>query len=168
MRSRTGFTLVEILIVVIILGILAVIILPEFSNASATARAAMLRDDLRVMRSQLTIFKAQHQGISAGYPNGDSSQSPTEAALAAQITLATNQAGLTAPLGTPGFGYGPYMREMPENPVNGRRTVLVLGDGVLFPNAPQDQYGWVYQPSTLMLKADSSGVDESGEAYFDY
>ncbi|HUS91849.1 MAG TPA: prepilin-type N-terminal cleavage/methylation domain-containing protein [Phycisphaerae bacterium] len=168
MRPRTGFTLVEILIVVIILGILAVIVLPEFSNASATARAAMLQDDLRLMRSQLIVFKAQHLGIAAGYPNGDPTQAPTESALTAHLTLASAADGRTAELGTPGFRFGPYLREIPENPINGKRTVRLLANGAAFPGTPQDVYGWIYQPSTLTLKADSSGADDNGIAFFDY
>ena len=168
MRPRTGFTLVEILIVVVILGILAVIVLPEFSNASATTRAVMLRDDLRLMRSQLVVFKAQHRGVSAGYPNGDTSQAPSELVLAAHVTQSSNDAGQTAALGTPGYRYGPYIREMPENPINGKRTVLMVADGAQFPDTPQDQYGWVYQPSTLTFKADSAGADEDGTAFFEY
>ena len=168
MRPRTGFTLVEILIVVVILAILAVVALPKFSNASASARAVMLKDDLRLMRSQLMVFKAQHRGVSAGYPNCDPAQSPTEAALAAHITLASDAEGETAPIGTLGYRYGPYMRAMPENPVNGKTSVLLIADGAEFPNAPQDQHGWIYQPSTLTFKADISGTDESGQAFFDY
>ena len=47
-----GFTLVEILIVVVILGILATIVLPQFSNASATARENTLKDELRYLGSR--------------------------------------------------------------------------------------------------------------------
>lgn len=168
MRSRTGFTLVELLIVVIILAILAAIILPRFSNVTANARAAMLMDDLRVIRSQLVVFKAQHAGVAAGYPSCDPTQAPTEATLVAHITMASNFSGQTAPTGTAGYRYGPYMRQMPENPINGKRNVLVVEDGQQFPNAPQDQYGWLYQPSTLTFKPDCSGADEEGKTFFDY
>ena len=168
MKYRTAFTLVEILIVVVILMILAVIVLPKFSNASATARASMLMDDLRLMRSQMMVFKAQHRGVSPGYPNCDTSQQPTADAFADHITKASNDAGETAEPGTLGYRYGPYMRQFPENPVNGKSTVNMIADGAAFPNAPQDQYGWVYQPSTLTFKADSTGSDESGTPFFDY
>jgi general secretion pathway protein G len=59
MVSRKGFTLVEILIVVVILGILAAIIIPQFSNASSEAKLNTLRTNLQTIRCQLQLFKVQ-------------------------------------------------------------------------------------------------------------
>jgi prepilin-type N-terminal cleavage/methylation domain-containing protein len=168
MKSKTAFTLVELLIVVIILAILAAIILPKFSTVTASARATMLMDDLRVLRSQMMVFKAQHNGVAPGYPGCDTGNSPDGDVLTSHITLVSTAQGLTAPVGTPGFNYGPYMREMPENPINGKKNVLVIADGADFPTTPSDQFGWVYQPSTLTFRADSGGTDEAGKAYFEY
>ncbi len=168
MRFGKAFTLVEILIVVIILGILAAIVLPKFSNASAIARASMLADDLRVVRMQLTVFKSQHCDIPAGYPGGDRTAAPTEAALILHMTKASNAACATADPGTPGYEYGPYLREMPANPINGKDTIQVLANGAAFPAAGDDSHGWVYQPSTMTFKADSPGADDKGRTYFDY
>jgi general secretion pathway protein G len=163
-----GFTLVEILIVVIILGILAAIVIPQFSNATASARASMLGDDLRLMRTQVMVFKGQHNSISPGYPGGDASKPPTEAAFGDHITLASNATCETAAPGTSGYPYGPYMSQMPENPINGKRSVQVLGDAATFPSSPGNVYGWIYQPSTLLFRSDAIGSDETGRPYFDY
>lgn len=168
MKPRTAFTLVEILIVVIILAIIAAIVIPRFSNVSASARASMMADDLRVMRCQLNVFKAQHRGVSAGYPNCDTSQAPTEAAFVAHITMVSNENGQTAAIGTPGYEYGPYMREVPPNPLNGKCTVEVIADDANMPSAGDDSHGWIYQPSTLTFLADSAGADEYGQAYINY
>lgn len=46
-RPRTGFTLVELLIVVVILGILAAMVIPKFKNSKAKAAASSLKQDLR-------------------------------------------------------------------------------------------------------------------------
>ena len=59
-RTRKGFTLVEILIVVIILGILAAIVIPQFTEASNDARLSALISDLQTVRSQLELYKVQH------------------------------------------------------------------------------------------------------------
>jgi general secretion pathway protein G len=164
-KYNKAFTLVEILIVVLILAILAIIVLPRFSTASSTTRANTLADDIRILRSQLQVYKAGHIAA-AGYPVGGGT--PTQAVLVAQLTKKSNNLGDTALPGTPGYPCGPYITVMPSNPVNGKSAVLVLGDGSTLPAAASDQYGWVYQPSTLTLKADSRGSDETGKAYWDY
>ena len=90
--SHKAFTLVEILIVVIILGILAAIVIPQFSNATQNARASMLADNLRIMRTQVMVFKAQHNSVSPGYPGGDSSQPPTQTDFVAHQTTGPTMA----------------------------------------------------------------------------
>src|SRR5436309_12266584 len=60
-RSQRGFTLVEILIVVIILGILAAIVIPQFTNASNDARKSNLSSQLQTLRAQIELYKLQHK-----------------------------------------------------------------------------------------------------------
>src|SRR4249919_1727150 len=57
---KRGFTLVVILIVVIILGILAAIVIPQFTNASQDARNSSLTSQLQTIRSQVELYKLQH------------------------------------------------------------------------------------------------------------
>jgi general secretion pathway protein G len=126
MRSRhtSAFTLVEILIVVVILGILAAIVVPQFSKAADDATSTATYDTLNRVRRAIAIYHAR---------NG--SQWP-------DVTAGNGTwGGLNGP-------DSPFMREAPINqwvgPVNGR--VIVIG------NAPdtayQDQYGWIYDPAT--------------------
>ncbi len=167
-RARSGFTLVEILIVVIILGILAAVVIPSFSNASETARASMLRDDLRTMRMQLGVFEAQHLGVAPGYPDGDTSETPTNDDFADQFTQGTNLNCDVSSPGASGYPYGPYFREMPTNPLNDKRTVQIVADNAEFPAEGDNSHGYIYQPSTLIFKADSPGQDDNGDVFFEY
>ena len=163
-----GFTLVEILIVVVILGIMAAIVLPKFSNASEAARAAMLADDLRIIRIQIGVFAAQHNSVAPGYPLCDPHAAPTEKAFVLQMTMASDSGGKVADPGTPGFPYGPYLREIPINPFNGKNTVEMIGNDAKMPSEADDSHGWVYQPATQAFRADNQGTDEKGMPFYEY
>jgi len=56
--KNKGFTLVELLIVIVILGILAAIVIARFAGATKESKEANLKGNLRSMRSSLEIYKA--------------------------------------------------------------------------------------------------------------
>ncbi len=59
-RARHGFTLIEILIVVVILGILAAIVIPQFTDAAAEASRSNLQSQLQTLRSQIELWNVQN------------------------------------------------------------------------------------------------------------
>ncbi len=59
-RTRRAFTLIEILIVVVILGILAAIVIPQFTDASEDAMDASVRSTLQTIRSQIELYNIQN------------------------------------------------------------------------------------------------------------
>lgn len=167
MSHRTsGFTLVELLIVVVILGILAAVAIPQFNNSTEEARASSLQSNLAILRNSLEFYRTNHLGKYPGYPVGGGT--PTEALTINQLTLSSKADGSTAAVGTAGFDYGPYIREeIPANPVNGLATILVVGDAATFP-AADDTTGWVYQPKTGKLRPNSTAKAPSGKNYYDF
>ena len=167
-RRRAGFTLIEILIVVVILGILAAIVVPQFSNASLVARENTMKDDLRYLRTQVLVYKAQHIDTSPGYPGGNPATTPTAAAFADQMTQYTDPTGSVSATQTATQKLGPYLSTMPTNPINGLSTVNVLADGAAIPTTPTNAYGWVYQPQTQVFLSDATGTDRDGVRYIDY
>lgn len=60
-RNR-GFTLVEILIVVVILGILAAIVVPQFTNASNEAVKGAIQSQLQTINSQVELYRVRNNG----------------------------------------------------------------------------------------------------------
>lgn len=61
-RRTSGFTLVEILIVVVILGILAAIVIPQFTNASQEALRGALQSQLQTISSQVELYRVRNAG----------------------------------------------------------------------------------------------------------
>jgi prepilin-type N-terminal cleavage/methylation domain-containing protein len=168
MKRTMGFTLVEILIVVVLLGILAAVVLPAVSDGAIEARRSALMQDLQLLRRVVLIYACQHLEVAPGYANGDTSAAPVEQVFVDQATLASTESGQTADPGTAGFNRGPYLLRIPSNPLNNLATIQVLGNGEDFPADGDDSHGWVYKATTGEIRPDSPGVDNQGERYYDY
>ncbi len=167
-RKARAFTLVEILIVVVLLGVLAAIVIPAVANSSASAKASAVAQNLRILRRFVLIYKGQHLEVSPGYPGGITSEAPTEEAFVEQATLSSNELGQTEAIGTAGYNRGPYLMKIPMNLINNLDTVEVLADGADFPAEPDDSHGWIYKPSTSEVRADCAGTDFNGTEFYDY
>ena len=61
-RRERGFTMIEMLIVLIVVAILAMIVVPRLMGAGRAAREARLRADLRALRSAVQVFRADMGG----------------------------------------------------------------------------------------------------------
>jgi prepilin-type N-terminal cleavage/methylation domain-containing protein len=166
---RGGFTLIEILIVVAILGILAAIVVPELSSASRQAREGVMKDDVRFMREQILRYRIQHDDIAPGYPAGNPAGAPTSADFVAQMTLYTDFRGNTAAAYSDTFRYGPYLTKIPDNPLTGVSGIDVVVNGAALPAPDKTQpYGWIYKPETLEFVPNMPGADLDGKAYTSY
>jgi general secretion pathway protein G len=60
-KQDAGFTLLELMIVMAIIGILAVVAVPGFKSAVRSAREAVLKEDLHIMRSAIDSYTMDKQ-----------------------------------------------------------------------------------------------------------
>lgn len=65
-KNRKGFTLVELVVVIAILGILAGLAIPRFMDATATARGARIVADLRTIDSAIMMYNAKTGTLPGG------------------------------------------------------------------------------------------------------
>ena len=166
-RSVRAFTLVEILIIVVVLGILATVVIPQFSMAGQHTRQNRLKDDLQYLRTQIAVFKAQHQDIPPGYRGGNPASSPSADQFAAQMTEHSDLDFRLSASDSTSFPYGPYLKQVPLNPVNGSSTFEMVGNNQPMP-APDGRTGWIYKPQTQEVIPNLTGRDDSGAAYSSY
>ncbi|MCH8270126.1 MAG: prepilin-type N-terminal cleavage/methylation domain-containing protein [Planctomycetes bacterium] len=61
-QVRKAFTLIEILIVVIILGILAAIVVPQFTSATEEAQISNMQSTLQTIRNQIELYRVRNNG----------------------------------------------------------------------------------------------------------
>lgn len=151
-RKSRGFTLVEILIVVIILGILAAIVIPQFTDASTEARKSSAASTLHTIRSQIELYKVQHDDRVPVLV--DYATAADGAATWTNMMRYSNQTATTysdTKDATNGVIYGPYFQQPPVNPVTNSSKVRIA-DAAVEDNhteaTPVDNYGWVYVSTT--------------------
>ena len=68
-RHRTGFTLIEVLIVVVIMAVLAATVIPQFTNSTNDARISTAEYNLRALRGLIEFYKMHRQGIAPSGAN---------------------------------------------------------------------------------------------------
>ena len=167
-----GVAPIEILIVVLVLGVLASLIVPPFSAAAPETRDpaqndSALRDALQFVRTQITIFKAQHRELAPGYPDGDSKKTPDGKVFVSQMTQYSDQSCRLSQAPGGDFPLGKYLDAIPTNPLNGKADVWVNTDATPASDSTRP-FGWIYNPKTLDFRPNSTGADAQGVSYSDY
>ena len=133
-QRRQGFTLVEVLLVVVILAILAATVIPQFTTSGEDAKDSALNFNLQTLRSQIQLYRLQHGG-----------QNPDEpvAGVLQGLVMKTMPDGTVSEDGT----LGPYLVSgVPVNPLNNSAEVAATTADP--PTAAVGESGWLYNKET--------------------
>jgi len=133
---KRAFTLVEILIVVIILGILASVVVPQMVSATNESSVTVTLNELNKLRNHVQVYRAFNSGALPNVVAGNGTWG--------EIVTAA----------------GDYLKEPPTNAyvggVNGRIITLANTPDVAFQNA----YGWIFDPATGNVWAGSFDAND--------
>ncbi len=192
---QAGFTLVELLIVVIIIAILAAIVVPQFSTATADAQEAALDANLAGLRSAIELYRVQHGGVYPSAVSGSDTCSATAGATTAgaqafidQMLLYSNSTGQTCSANDSKFRFGPYYRRdrgFPSDPITKKGSAageinVVAGSAPLVTTtgtppvsscttctaAGPTAGGWNYASGSGQIVMNSGANDSKGQPYF--
>ena len=137
-KGTRGFTLIEMLIVIVVIAILALIVIPRLLGAGRKAKEATLKGDLHQLRNSIQQFEA------------DMGDYPADVTDLVATTAPTGQGGGGLDLDSAGY-QGPYMRtpdgNLPKDPFTG---------------APDT---WDYTASTGEVHSGSTLTGLDGTAY---
>jgi prepilin-type N-terminal cleavage/methylation domain-containing protein len=157
---RQGFSLIELVIVVVIIGIIAAIAIPRMSRGTAAAGDSALAGNLSVLRNAIELYTTEHGGT---LPTG------TGAQIADKLTKYTNDAGTTSDTKSASYPYGPYLRKIPPVPVGTLKSNASVNSlivpGTTIETTPTG--GWLYDTATGNLKVNLADgeQDQSGKSY---
>jgi general secretion pathway protein G len=162
-----AFTLMEIIIVVVVVGLLATVVIPQFTSDKKQASQIVLKDDLQYLRTQIAVFRAQHQGISPGYPEGYSVLAPNVRCFVDQMTEHSDINCNLSQKDSTAYPFGPYLKQLPVNPINNSSDVIFVPNDRAIP-APSGTAGWIYKAQTQEIIANLAGKDDKGIPYSTY
>lgn len=122
-RASAAFSMIELVIVIVIIGVVAAIAIPRMGSAAETARANALTGSLSVLNKAAEMYMAEHDGRTPAH-NAEGAVDPSIADFVRRLLGRTRADGTVDPNGP----FGPYLRAMPVNPYN--RRIAVRIDGV--------------------------------------
>jgi prepilin-type N-terminal cleavage/methylation domain-containing protein len=169
-KTREGFTLIEMLVVIIILGILAMVIIPQITVSQEDAKVSTLKTNLGGIRSAIELYYTQHNNVYPGVATDGTAAAGTVAAFISQLTQFTDAAGVVSGTKTATAIYGPYIKggALPANPfVTDPAKANIVSLAALV--APYDNVttarvviaggnGWAYWPTVGVFFANDGGT----------
>jgi general secretion pathway protein G len=141
LRRTHGFTLIEVLIVVVIMAVLAAVVIPQVSGSAEEAKRAALGHNLQVLRNQLTQYMLNHNGTPPAIAGGT-------------LPQLLNKTNVLGDIGaTDEHKFGPYVQggQFPVNPLDGKNTVSATS--VFPPTGATAAGGWLYHAATGRIAA---------------
>lgn len=168
-----AFSLIELVIVIIILGVLAAIVAPRVGRAGQSSAEASLKADLRLFREVIELYKLEHNNDPPALRAAGGGIGPQcGEAFTRQLVWFTNRQGDAVEYKDANHRLGPYLRSIPALPVgkNAGKNAVATTNHFSTPGAPGAGYGWEYEHYFGRIRANCvlTEVDGTGVPYCEY
>lgn len=168
-RKKSAFSLVELVIVIVILGIIAAIAIPRISSGSRNAGESALRADLASLRNAIDWYYGEHNNKFPGQLTDGVNPADSEGAFTNQLTQYSDVDGTVTDTKNSAFPFGPYVRgTFPASPIGdnkGKATVTVVNQDGPLTATPGDGKGWVYNTKTGEIIANTDDTANDGTTF---
>jgi prepilin-type N-terminal cleavage/methylation domain-containing protein len=166
-----GFSLMEILLAVIILGIVAALTIPLVAGYKTSGDETALRSDLALLRSGVEMFAADHNGAFPGSVTDGTNPAGGEAALVAHLSKYSNADGEVADAKSAAYPFGPYLPtgipKVTIGPLEGTNGVkVVAGSGALAADANPAK-AWMISTVTGQVICNCGQVSSDGTTAYE-
>ena len=156
---RSAFSLVELVVVVVILGVISAIAVPRISSGSRRATVNALQTSVTNVRRAIDRYFAEHEKFPGYDP---STGSPDGSKFHDQLMKFTDAQGNASDTKTSVYKYGPYLRPpFPKNPTNDLDTVHAKLNPAAA-NPADGSVGWITDLATgdFGISASDAEIDK--------
>jgi len=146
-HSRCGFTIVELMIVVVFLGIVATLLIPMMTHPTAEARRAVLLRQLQAITAQIDMYRTTHgDALPTSHPTDPMGEG-----------MAKNGWGVLVSES--------YLKEEPLNVYTGSTRLGEGGPDVASAEPSSGEHGWYYLESNDGLGVFIAGYDPAAQRF---
>lgn len=134
LSAQRGFTLIELVIIIVVLGILAAVAIPKYQDITSEAKTSATKGALGSLRSGISIYYAN-----AAVKTGTATWPPIDSVRTTGVVMAQS------------IPANPFQSNAPDSIVTGVTKGVVVGT----------RGGWAYKPSTGEIWPNTSGTGEN-------
>jgi len=136
-RRRLGVAINDIVVPLVVLGLVAAVVVPQFTRAGLVSAAESVKQPLRTVNAAVELYRAQHKDAAPDLSNGWT-----------PLVTRSDECGRTD--GGEARLFGPYLPQPPVNPVTGGTTIS---------SAPRRGTDWWWDAATgTVVALDKNGM----------